>query len=56
MNGTTTTVLATVITADMINGVFNEITALLPICMPVMVSFIGLRKGISFVTGLLHSA
>ena len=56
MDGTTATVLSTVITADMVNGVFNELTALLPILMPVMVGFIGLRKGLGFVTSVLHSA
>lgn len=50
------TTLSTVVTADMMNGVFDQIIALLPVCIPVMVSFIALRKGIGFVKSVLHSA
>lgn len=48
--------LAGVVTADMLAGVLDEIVALLPVCIPVMIGFIALRKGISFVQGILHSA
>lgn len=48
--------LADVVTAEMLNGVLDEVVALLPVCIPVMIGFIGLRKGISFIQGLLHSA
>lgn len=48
--------LAETITATMLNGVLDEIISLLPVCLPVMISFIALRKGISFVTSILHSA
>ena len=48
--------LADVVTADMLNGVLDEVVALLPVCIPVMIGFIGLRKGISFIQGVLHSA
>ena len=54
--GTATTVLSTVVTAEMVNGVFDELTALLPVLLPVMVGFIGLRKGLGFITSVLHSA
>ncbi len=50
------TTLSTVVTADMMSGVFDQIVALLPVCIPVMVSFIALRKGIGFVKSVLHSA
>lgn len=53
---TATSVLGTVVTADMMNGVLDEVIAVLPVCIPVMVSFIALRKGISFVRGVLVSA
>ncbi len=53
---TTATNLSTVVTAEMMNGVFDQIIDLLPVCIPVMVSFIALRKGISFVRGILQSA
>lgn len=48
--------LASVVTADMLSGVLDEMVALLPVCIPVMVGFIGLRKGISFIRGILKSA
>lgn len=50
------TTLSSVITAEMLNGVFSEILALLPVVIPVMVSFLALRKGIAFVRGILQSA
>ena len=43
------TTLSTVITADMLQGVLNEMLGVLPVCIPVMISFIGIRKGIAFV-------
>lgn len=55
--GTTTVQsLSEVVTGDMMQGVFNEILSLLPIVIPVVVGFIGLRKGISFLMGILRSA
>lgn len=53
---TTTGVLQGIVTADMISGVLDEIVGLLPVIVPVMIGFIGLRKGISFLQGVLHSA
>lgn len=52
----TATGLAGVVTADMLSGVLDEIVALLPVVLPVMIGFIGLRKGISFVQSVLHGA
>lgn len=51
-----TTHLADIVTAEMIGGVFNEITGLLPVVIPVSVSFIAIRKGISFLLGMLKKA
>lgn len=48
--------LSTVVTSNMMNGVLDQIVGLLPVVMPVLVGFIGLRKGISFVRDILHSA
>ena len=45
-----------VITSTMLEGVLDEIVSLLPICIPVLIGFIGLRKGIAFVQSILHSA
>lgn len=51
-----TSQLSTVVTADLMSGVLDEVIALLPVCIPVMIGFIGLRKGISFIQSVLHSA
>lgn len=48
--------LAGIVTSEMMSGVLDEIVALLPVVIPVMIGFIGLRKGISFLQGVLHSA
>lgn len=48
--------LDTVITSEMLEGVLDEIVSLLPVCIPVLIGFIGLRKGIAFVQSILHSA
>ncbi len=48
--------LKTIVTADMLQGVLNEITGLLPVVIPVMITFIAVRKGISFLQSILHSA
>lgn len=51
-----TPVLKTVVTADVVGGVMDEIVGLLPVILPVMIGFIALRKGISFIMSMLHSA
>lgn len=58
LSGSTTSggVLAGVVTSAMLNGVLNEVVGVLPVCFPVMVSFIALRKGIAFVGSILRSA
>lgn len=48
--------LKQVVTAEMLSGVLDEITGLLPIVIPVMIGFIAVRKGIAFVQSILHSA
>ena len=48
--------LNTIITGEMLSGVLDEITGLLPVVLPVMITFIALRKGIAFVQSILHSA
>ena len=55
MEEITTGVLSTVITDTMLQGVLDEIVGLLPVCIPVMITFIALRKGIAFVQSILHS-
>lgn len=53
---TTTTMLSSVITSSMLQGVLDEIIGVLPVCIPVMITFIALRKGIAFIQSILHSA
>ena len=50
------TVLPEVITGAMLQGVLSEIVGLLPTVLPVVITFLGIRKGISFVIGMLRSA
>lgn len=52
----TETGLSKVVTAEMMSGVLDEVIGLLPVCIPVMIGFIGLRKGIGFIQSVLHSA
>ena len=56
MENTATTVLSSIVNANMLSGVLNEITSLLPIVIPVMITFIAIRKGIAFLQHILHSA
>lgn len=60
MNGVLMTasnaVLASVVTAEMMGGVLDEVIGLLPVTIPVMITFIGLRKGIGFIGQVLHAA
>ena len=54
--GEATGVLSKVVTQQMMSGVLDEIIGVLPVCLPVMITFIGIRKGINFVTGVLRAA
>lgn len=44
------------VTTEMMNGVLNEVKSLIPVVLPAIISFIGIRKGISFVKSALQSA
>lgn len=50
------TVLSGIVTTSMLSGVLDEIVGLLPVVIPVSIGFIALRKGISFVLGMLKAA
>ena len=39
-----------------ITGVLDGVTGLLPTVLPVMIGFLAIRKGISFLIGMLRSA
>lgn len=49
-------VLKSVVTADMLGGVLDEIIGILPVVVPVMIGFIALRKGVAFLMSTLRSA
>lgn len=51
-----TGVLSKVVTGEMMSGALDEVIALLPVAIPVMIGFIGIRKGISFIKSVLASA
>ena len=44
------------VTAELLSGVLDEVVGLLPVVIPVAISFIAIRKGISFVLDSLRSA
>ncbi len=48
--------LKTIVTQEMLGGVLDEVLGVLPVCIPVLITFIALRKGISFIQSVLHSA
>ena len=48
--------LKDIVTTEMIGGVLDEITGLLPVVIPAAIGFIALRKGIGFLFGTLRSA
>lgn len=48
--------LKNIVTTELCSGVLDEIVNMLPVVIPVMVGFIALRKGISFLEGVLRSA
>lgn len=58
MEGAASTILelSGVVTTDMISGVFGQIMGLVPIVLPAVVAFVGFRKGLSWLLGVLHSA
>ena len=51
-----TTVLSTIVTADMCKTVLNEVTGLIPVVLAFAVPMIGIRKGLSFLFNSLQAA
>lgn len=51
-----TSVLVQALGSTDLNNVLAEITGLLPTVIPVMIGFIAIRKGLSFLQSVLHSA
>lgn len=52
----TSSALQSAVSSANISGVLDEVVGLLPTVFPVMIGFIAVRKGISFVIGMLRSA
>ena len=50
------TTLSSIVTADLVKGVLDQVLAVLPVILPAAIGFIAVRKGISFVLGMLRSA
>lgn len=48
--------LSSIVTAEMCSGVLNEVTGILPVLIPVSITFIAVRKGISFLISTLRGA
>jgi hypothetical protein len=48
--------LLTAVSGANIGGVLDGVTGLLPTVLPVMIGFLAIRKGISFLIGMLRSA
>lgn len=48
--------LASTVTAEMLGGVMDEIKGLLPVVIPVSITYLALRKGLSFLLGMLRKA
>lgn len=48
--------LSAVVNSDMMSGVLDEIVALLPAVLAVIVGFIAIRKGVSFIRGIVSGA
>lgn len=49
-------VLATALKGVTLTGITTEITGVLPIVLPVVITVLALRKGISFLMGTLRGA
>lgn len=48
--------LSGIVTAEMLSGVLDEIIGLLPVVIPVSITFIAVRKGLGFLFGALKKA
>lgn len=53
---TTSNTVATALTGVDLSGIMEELISLLPVILPTVVGFIGVRKAISFLIGSLRRA
>lgn len=56
MDGNTALQLSSIVTANMVNGVFNELIGLLPVVIPASITYLGIRKGLKFLFSTLRAA
>ncbi len=54
--GDTELVLASIVTQSMLQGALDEVIGLLPVALPVSISFMAVRKGLSWLFGVLKRA
>jgi len=52
----TTPNLKPIITVNLLSGILTEVTGILPILLPVLITFIAIRKGLKFTLATLRSA
>lgn len=52
----TVKMLGDIVTADMLNGITSQVMSVLPVVIPVGVTFMAIRKGINFLFGSLSRA
>ncbi len=48
--------LPTIVTSELVTGVLDEMIGILPVVIPAAIGWIGIRKGISFLLGMLRRA
>lgn len=53
---TTANTIATAVNGVDLTSILEEVVSLLPVVLPVLVGFMGIRKGISFLIGSLRRA
>lgn len=52
----TTTTLSSIITGDMITGVFDQLLSMLPVVVPAVLGLLGIRKAFGFVMAQVKKA
>lgn len=52
----TVKMLGDIVTADMLSGITSQVMSVLPVVIPVGVTFMAIRKGINFLFGSLSRA
>lgn len=53
---TSTLILKDLVTAEVLKGALAEVVGLLPVIIPVSIGYIGIRKGVSFLLGMIRRA